>query len=141
MTIDWAVIHPYVALVAALVLSLPVAWNRECHGELVGIRTIPLVSVGACAYMLLALYAGAATAPDATARALQGLMTGIGFVGGGAILKNDNSVSGTASAASIWIMGGIGAATAMGAWGYAVALSLINWMVLRVFARIKQSED
>ena len=54
------------------------------------------------------------------------------------ILKNDDTVSGTASAASIWIVGAIGAATAMGAWGYAIALAAINWLVFRIFMRMKR---
>lgn len=68
-------------------------------------------------------------------------MTGIGFVGGGAILKSDDSVYGTASAVSIWIVGAIGAATAMGAWGYAVTLAIINWLIFRVFMRMKRNSD
>lgn len=138
MELGWQTFQPYVALLASLVLSFPVAWNRERHSDLIGVRTFPLVAVGACAYMLLGLYFIDGAAPDAKARLLQGLMTGIGFVGGGAILKNDDTVSGTASAASIWIVGAIGAATAMGAWGYAVALAVINWLVFRMFMRMKR---
>lgn len=135
---DWQALQPYAALIGAFLLSLPVGWNRERHSDLVGIRTFPLVAVGACAYMLLGIYFIEGVAPDAKARLLQGLMTGIGFVGGGAILKNDDTVSGTASAASIWIVGAIGAATAMGAWGYAIALAAINWLVFRMFMRMKR---
>lgn len=135
---DWQALQPYAALIGAFLLSLPVGWNRERHSDLVGIRTFPLVAVGACAYMLLGIYFIEGVAPDAKARLLQGLMTGIGFVGGGAILKNDDTVSGTASAASIWIVGAIGAATAMGAWGYAISLAAINWLVFRMFMRMKR---
>lgn len=141
MEIGWQTFQPYVALTASLLLSLPVAWNRERHSDLVGVRTFPLVAVGACAYMLLGLYFIEGVAPDAKARLLQGLMTGIGFVGGGAILKNNDSVSGTASAASIWIVGAIGAAAAMGAWGYAVALAVINWMVFWLFTKMKRDSE
>ena len=64
-------------------------------------------------------------------------MTGISFVGGGALLKHDDSVSGTASASRIWIMGAMGAAAALGAWGYAVVLAIVNFVVIRNFARLK----
>lgn len=141
MSFDYQALQPYMAIFGALVLSMPVAWNRESHDDIVGMRTFPLVAVGACAYMLLGLYFIGDVAPDAKARVLQGLMTGIGFVGGGAILKHNDSVSGTASAASIWIMGSIGAATALGAWGYAVALSVVNFMVLFFFTRLKRRQD
>lgn len=141
MDLGWPTFQPYVALLAALALSFPVAWNREQHSDLIGVRTFPLVAVGACAYMLLGLYFIDDVTPDAKARLLQGLMTGIGFVGGGAILKNHDTVSGTASAASIWIVGAIGAATAMNAWGFAGALAVINWLMFRVFMRMKRESD
>ena len=141
MDLGWHEFQPYAALVASLLLAFPVAWNRERHSDLVGVRTFPLVAVGACAYMLLGLYFIDGAGPEAKARLLQGLMTGIGFVGGGAILKHDDTVSGTASAASIWIVGAIGAAAAMSAWGFAVALAVINWLVFRVFMRLKVRSD
>lgn len=131
-------LRPYLSLLGALLLSLPVAWNRERHDDVLGLRTFPLVAVGACAYLLLGLHFIEGVAPDAKARLLQGLMTGIGFVGGGAILKQDDNVSGTAAAASIWIVGAIGAAAAMDAWGYAVALSFLNWVILKACAFIKR---
>ncbi len=140
MSLDYTDWQPYLAIFGALVLSLPVAWNRESKDDIAGVRTFPLVAVGACAYMLLGLYFIGGVAPDAKARLLQGLMTGIGFVGGGAILKHDTSVSGTASAASIWIMGAVGAATALGAWGYAIALSAVNFLILWFFVRFKQQQ-
>lgn len=125
------------ALLGALILSLPVVWDRAKHGDVVGLRTFPLVSACACACLLLGLYFVEGAAPDAKARLLQGLMPGIGFVGGGAILKQDNTVDGTAAVASIWIVGTIGAATALGARGYAVALSLLNWTILKICSRLK----
>lgn len=129
--------HPYLALVGALALSIPIAWNREVYSDYAGVRTYPLVALGACAYMLLGLTFIEGDAPDAKARLLQGLMTGIGFIGGGTILKHDDSVSGTASAASVWIIGAVGASTALGAWGYAIALTALNWFVLRAFTLLK----
>ncbi len=139
MSFDYQAWHPYLAILGALALSMPVAWNRERNDDIVGLRTFPLLAVGACAYMLLGLYFIGDAEPDAKSRVLQGLMTGIGFVGGGAILKHDDSVSGTASASSIWIMGAIGASTALGAWGFAVALSAVNFLILWFFARLKSS--
>lgn len=134
----WAT--PYLSLIGALVLALPVAWNRERHSHIMGLRTFPLVAVGACAYVLIARAFIGGDAPDAIARVLQGLMTGIGFVGGGAILKHDDHVAGTASAASIWVVGAIGAACAFAYWGMAVALSLLNLAIVAVFTRFKRSD-
>ena len=87
-------------LLAALVLALPIGWERELASRSAGLRTFPLVALAACGYVLVAL---AVVGPDAEAqsRALQGLMTGIGFIGGGAILKSKEHVHGTATAAGI----------------------------------------
>ena len=134
-------IDDYLALLGALVLALPIGWNREKNGRIMGIRTFPLVSVGACAYVLIAEQFIGPNAPDAMARVLQGLMTGIGFVGGGAILKHDDHVSGTASAASIWVVGAIGAAVGLGYWGHAIVLAIINLAVVVLFSRLKQRDD
>lgn len=124
-------------MLGAFLLALPIAWNRERKGDTMGLRTFPLVAVGACAYVMIGLAFIGDAGQDATARIMQGLMTGIGFVGGGAILKHDDHVSGTASAASIWVVGAMGAAAGFGYWGYAIALSLINIGVVLVLGRIK----
>lgn len=135
------VVQTGLALLGALLLALPVGWNREKHSRIMGVRTFPLVSLGACAYVLVAREFIGDDAPDATARVLQGLMTGIGFVGGGAILKHDDHVTGTASAASIWVVGAIGAAAGFGYWGHAIMLALINFVVVAVFGRFKRDPD
>jgi putative Mg2+ transporter-C (MgtC) family protein len=74
-------------------------------------------------------------------RALQGLMTGIGFVGGGAVLREGMTVHGTATAASIWNTGAIGAAIAFGRLDIAVALSVLNFLTLRILLPVKQRLD
>ena len=66
-------------------------------------------------------------------RVLQGLITGIGFVGGGAILKEGASVRGTATAASIWNAGVIGASVALGHYGIAFLLALLNNADFKIF--------
>ncbi len=127
-------------LMGAFALALPIAWNRERNDDIMGIRTFPLVAVGTCAYVLIAREFIGDDAPDATARIMQGLMAGIGFIGGGAILKHDDYVSGTASAASIWVVGAMGAAAGFGYWGYAIALSVINLVVVVVLGRFKTTK-
>lgn len=125
-------------MLGAFLLALPIAWNRERHSNIMGLRTFPLVAVGACAYVMIGIAFIGPDNPDATARIMQGLMAGIGFVGGGAILKHDDHVSGTASAASIWIIGAMGAAVGFGYWGYAVALSVINLGVVLLLGGLKK---
>jgi putative Mg2+ transporter-C (MgtC) family protein len=130
--LQWAV-----QLIATILLALPTAWNREAHSRTVGLRTFPLVSLGACAYVLIG---HAFFGPDQTqelARIMQGLLTGIGFVGGGAILKGDDRVQGTTSAASIWITGALGAACGFQFWMLAVTLSALNFAVIFILDQIK----
>lgn len=131
---EWLIV---LQLVVAIVLALPTAWNREQHSRIMGLRTFPLVSLGACAYVLVG-QSFIADSPDAMARIMQGLLSGIGFVGGGAILKNNDHVKGTASAASIWITGALGAAVGFRLWWLAVLLSAMNFGIIMVMSRVKR---
>jgi putative Mg2+ transporter-C (MgtC) family protein len=121
----------------AYLLTLPVGWQREREAHSVGVRTFPIVAMASCGYLLIAFPGDAA----AQSRVLQGLITGIGFVGGGAILKEGATVKGTATAASIWCTGVVGAAVAMGHYEIAVILSVLNLVTLRVLWRVKQQID
>ena len=129
-----------VKLAVSFVLALPIGWDRELEDRSAGLRTFPLVSLGSCGLMLVsnALMPGSA---DVNSRVLQGLVTGIGFVGGGAILKSEKSVRGTATAASIWNMAVVGAATAFGLYGIALTLVVINFISLRVLLPFKRELD
>ncbi len=122
--------EPYLRLLAAFLLALPIAWDRERSSRIMGLRAFPLVAVGSCAYILVGQAFIGGSEPNATARIVQGLMSGIGFVGGGAILKSKDHVSGTTSAASIWVTGALGAAVGFGYWGYAIALSVLNFAIV-----------
>ncbi len=124
----------------AFLLVLPVAWERERSTRIMGLRTFPLVSVASCAYVLVAVSV-VGPAADAQSRIIQGLMTGIGFIGGGAILKDGDTVRGTATAASVWMVGAIGAAVAYERYEIAVVISLITFLTLRLLTPFKQSYD
>ena len=126
-----------IKILVAYFLSFPIGWNRESEVRNAGLRTFPLVAVGSCGFMLLGVEA--LTSTDAESRVLYGLMTGIGFLGGGAILKEGGSVRGTATAASIWITGAVGGAVAFGHYEIAVLLSLLNFLTLSWFGPLKES--
>lgn len=128
-----------VQLMIAWVLTLPVAWDRELDSRSAGLRTFPLVAVAACGYTLVGISVLEST--DAEARVLQGIITGIGFIGGGAILKSHGSVHGTATAASIWNTGLIGMAVAFERYEIAVVSSLINFVTLRYVAFLKADDE
>ena len=123
-------------LIAAFLLALPVAWDRERAERTLGLRTFPLVAMASAGYLLLA-QAVCHDDPAAQARFFQGLMTGIGFLGGGAIVKRGLNVHGTATAASIWNTAAVGAAVAYGLFEIALLLSLVNFVVLRWLKPIK----
>lgn len=134
--IDWMeIITNLIQIGVAYTLALPVAWNREQKARSAGMRTFPLVSVAACGYMLTGIQVLDST--DAEARVLYGIIAGMGFIGGGAILKNSGQVTGTATAASLWNTGAIGIAVAFHRYEIAIVLSLINFLTLQFVTRLK----
>jgi putative Mg2+ transporter-C (MgtC) family protein len=78
---------------------------------------------------------------DAYSRVMYGILTGIGFIGGGAILKDRGTVAGTATAASIWNTGAIGVAVAWGTFEIAMVLTLLNFLTLRFMPKLKKHLD
>jgi putative Mg2+ transporter-C (MgtC) family protein len=94
--------------------------------------------MASCGYLLVL-----GPQPDVASqsRVLQGLITGIGFVGGGAILKEGGTVRGTATAASIWNAGVIGASVAMNHLEIAILLSALNLLTLRALLPLKNWID
>jgi putative Mg2+ transporter-C (MgtC) family protein len=128
-------------LVLAYVLALPVGWYREREAHSIGVRTFPLVALASCGYVLLGTPAFAHSL-EAQSRIIQGLVAGIGFIGGAAIFRSpEGSVHGTSTAASIWNTGALGAAVATDRWVLAVTLSLVNLFALRVLLRVKMKLD
>jgi putative Mg2+ transporter-C (MgtC) family protein len=122
-------------LIVAYALALPTAFDRERHAQGAGLRTFPLVALGACAYMLVGRQV--LEIPDAQSRVVYGIITGIGFIGGGAILKGEKETQGTATAASIWLMGGIGIAVAWQRFDIAIVLSVTSFITLLWGGRFK----
>ena len=119
----------------AYLLALPVAWDREHEARSAGLRTFPLVSVAACGYMLVGIQVLDST--DAESRVLYGIITGMGFLGGGAILKSEGSVTGTATAASLWMTGAIGVAVAFHRYEISLVLAILNFVTLRYIKQLK----
>jgi putative Mg2+ transporter-C (MgtC) family protein len=123
-------------LAVAFMLALPIAWDREQKERSAGLRTFTLVAISTCGFLIAARNSIGPSA-DAESRVWQGLLTGIGFIGSGAILKTEGSVRGTATAASIWNTAAVGAAVAYGNYDIAIALSAANFVVLRWLAPFK----
>jgi putative Mg2+ transporter-C (MgtC) family protein len=122
----------------AYLLTAIIGWDREQEAHSTGVRTFPIVGMASCGYLLVL-----GPQPDiaAQSRVLQGLITGIGFVGGGAILKEGATVKGTATAASIWNAGVIGASVAMDRYEIAIVLAVLNLFTLRALLPLKMWID
>jgi len=142
-------------LLAALLIGSIVGINRELHEKPAGLRTHALVALGS-AVVVLACHQLGTTADhqaDAVSRAIQGLVAGIGFLGGGVILRDAGGgrVQGLTTAAAIWVTALFGAACGIGAFqvvGFGVALMFavltvggaIERLALRLFHR-RSEED
>ncbi len=124
------------SLLAAFVLALPIGWDREAADRSMGLRTFPLLSVASCAFLLISQHA---TSGDWN-KALEGVATGVGFIGAGAIVKHGISVLGTATAAAVWMTAAMGAAVAFHEWAIAIAQSVLGFATLHVMRRATGSD-
>ena len=124
-------------LIVAYLLALPIGWNREKAERSAGVRTFPLVAVASCG-IVQASEALTTGSPEAMARIIEGVITGMGFIGGGAILRLKDSVRGTATAASLWTTGAIGTAVGLGAYDVAVMLSVVTIVTLKALTPLKR---
>jgi putative Mg2+ transporter-C (MgtC) family protein len=128
------------ALIIAYLLALPIGWNREREERSAGIRTFPLVAVASCGF-IQASESLVGQDPEAMARIVEGIITGMGFIGGGAILRLKDSVKGTATAASLWTTGAMGTAVGLGSYDVAVVLSLVTLLTLWILSPLKPTLD
>ena len=96
-----------IRLLAAALIGTLIGYERELRGKSAGVRTHFLVALGACLFMLISQYGFPDAAKFDAARVAAGVVGGLGFLGGGIIMKN-KYVSGLTTAAGIWITGAIG---------------------------------
>lgn len=115
-------------LALALVLALPLGWERERRSRSAGLRTYPLVSACVCGFMLLAR--GRAGGPLEQADVFYGVLTGISFIGSGAVFKSSRRAFGIATAVSLWATGAIGAGVAYDIPAISAAVSLMSVLAL-----------
>ncbi len=123
-------------LAIAYALAFPIGWNREGDGRGTGLRTFPLVAIAACGFVQ-ATEGVLNGHPEGTARIVEGVITGVGFIGGGAILKGDGEVQGTATAASLWATGAIGISVGLANYDIAIVICLFTVVTLLVLRKAK----
>ena len=136
----------FMNLFGALVLGLMVGYERSYHGRAAGMRTYGLVCTASCALVVISGYPGfwygghwaivGAPPPDPT-RVIQGVVTGIGFLGAGVIMKEGFSISGLTTAASIWASSAIGIMVGVGFYGAAILLAVLSASCMTLVSRLE----
>ena len=130
-----------VRLFTALVLGGMLGLERESKGRAAGLKTHMLVSIGSALFVMAPLLRG--IAPGDVTRVMQGIVSGIGFLGAGAIIKleRDERIEGLTTAAGIWMVSAVGMAAGMGMEVMALATTLIALAVVNTIPRIMRNEE
>jgi putative Mg2+ transporter-C (MgtC) family protein len=130
-------------LVLAVMAGSVIGWNRQRAGKPAGLRTHMLVSLGSALIVLIPLQTSPSHA-EALSRAIQGVATGIGFLGAGEILHQSKldshkvEVQGLTSAAAIWVTAALGMAIACGLWLTALTGTLLAWLILKFVKKLEK---
>lgn len=133
-----------VRLLAAAGLALILGLERELRGKPAGLRSHMLVSLGACAFIMMGMHILLATAvgdPSAQidpTRIVQGVVGGIGFLGAGCIIQSRGNIQGITTGASIWISGAIGVACGIGTLALAGMVTLLALLIVVVLGRFER---
>ena len=127
-----------IRLLAALLVGAIIGYQRERAGKAAGLRTHMLVAMGTAMFILAASENG--MEQDAISRVVQGLVTGIGFLGAGAILKleSERMIRGLTTAAGIWMTAALGVAIGLGLLGTAAVGVFLAWVVLAILIRLER---
>lgn len=135
------IIRIAVRIAAAVLFGAMIGYEREAAGKAAGFRTHILVTLGATLFVL----AGSQNGMDSAglSRVIQGIITGIGFIGAGSILKGTDKqfVKGLTTSAGIWMAAAIGVTVGLGSVGLAFVASVITLVVLRAFIPVDDMLD
>jgi putative Mg2+ transporter-C (MgtC) family protein len=125
-------------LLMAMLVGAVVGLQRQHVGQPAGLRTHMLVAMGGAFVVLVPLEVGMSWSD--LSRVMQGLITGLGFLGGGAILKGqgEHEVHGLTTAAGLWLTAALGVAAGFGRWSTAGLGALLTWMVLALVYHLEQ---
>jgi putative Mg2+ transporter-C (MgtC) family protein len=128
-------------LIAAVVLGAVIGFEREKAGKAAGLRTHILVSLGTCLFVLASMSYGMTS--EGLSRVVQGIATGIGFIGAGSILKLSDlhDIKGLTTAAGIWMTAAIGVTVGLGLLGLAIMATIMTLIVLAVLRRFETKDE
>jgi putative Mg2+ transporter-C (MgtC) family protein len=130
--------HVVIRLLAATLLGGLIGIQRESTRKPAGLRTHVLVSVATAAFVIACT--GSGMSSDGVSRVIQGIITGIGFIGAGAILKlsQEHEIKGLTTAASVWMTAAIGVTVGLGSLGIALMIAVLALIILSL-ARLERS--
>jgi putative Mg2+ transporter-C (MgtC) family protein len=130
-----------VRLLTAAVLGGMLGMERERKGRAAGLKTHILVSIGSALFVMAPLLAG--IDPAEVTRVMQGIVSGIGFLGAGAIIKleRDERIEGLTTAAGIWMVSAVGMAAGMGREIMALATTVIALAVVAVIPKFVRNDE
>lgn len=133
--------HALIRLTAAALLGALVGLQRQRAGKAAGLRTHILVCVGTTVFVLAG--SGIGMSPDTVSRVIQGVATGIGFIGAGTILKlqREREIQGLTTAAGIWMTAAIGVAVGLGSLGLALLSAGLTWLILQLAGRVEDAME
>jgi putative Mg2+ transporter-C (MgtC) family protein len=137
---DWhEFVDVLICLAVATALGGVVGLERQLKDQWAGLRTHMMVSLGAAVFTIVGTMAAAGD-PQTVTRVIQGVATGIGFLGAGTILKlsERREIRGLTTAASIWLAAGIGTAAGLGHYSLAAAAALVSLFVLAILRRFER---
>ena len=117
---------------AAVGIGALIGLDREIRGKAAGLRTLALVSLGSAIFIVETLDRTGAVYNESTSRVIQGIITGVGFLGAGSIMRgtSDESIRGLTTAASIWLAAAAGIACGLANWPLVVVGSCLGVLVL-----------
>lgn len=125
-------------LVLSMLLGGLVGWERKQKGQVAGVRTFALISMGACLAMLLSIYVPQVylgLKNGDPGRIAAQVVTGVGFLGGGAMIQQRGSVRGLTTAAGIWVVANIGLAVGFGMYAISIFATLLILVILTYFEK------
>lgn len=126
-----------IKVLVAVIIGGIIGFERELHSKAAGLRTITLITVGATMFTILS----ARYTDTATSRVASNIVTGVGFLGAGAILFAEGKVRGLTTASSIWVAAALGMAVGLGQYVLSIATTILVVIVLDLFARLDRWLD
>ncbi len=134
-------IRVIIRLLAAILLGAIVGINREKVGKPAGLRTHVLVSLGTAVFVLACSSVGMSL--DGLSRVIQGIVTGIGFIGAGSILKltEEQDIQGLTTAAGIWMTAAIGVSVGLGSLGLALLSTIFTLLILALAGPLESTSN